>query len=101
MWCMELSLRCCAEMNIHRDLRWVSQRISAVPQGSQATCTVFCGTRDSYGANEGEMGSSQVDLGYTELFCIPEVTAVFFSSCDSGLGNSLLFHQAHCGSLRV
>ena len=30
MWCMELSLRCCAEMNIHRDLRWVSQRISVV-----------------------------------------------------------------------
>ena len=24
--------------------------------------------------------SSRVDLGYTELFCIPEVTAVFLSS---------------------
>ena len=30
--------------------------------------------------------SSRVDLGYTELFCIPEVTAVFLSSCDSILG---------------
>ena len=39
--------------------------------------------------------SSRVDLGYTELFCIPEVTAVFLSSCDSGLGDSLVFHQAH------
>ena len=28
----------------------------SIPQGSQATCTVCCGTRDSYGANEGEMG---------------------------------------------
>ena len=39
--------------------------------------------------------SSQVDLGYTELFSIPEVTAVFLSSCNSGLGDSLVFHQAH------
>ena len=39
--------------------------------------------------------SSQVDLGYTELFCIPEVTAVFLASCDSFLGDSLVFHQAH------
>ena len=28
----------------------------SIPQGSQATWTVWCGTRDSYGANEGEMG---------------------------------------------
>ena len=27
-----------------------------IPQGSQASCTVCCGTQDSYGANEGEMG---------------------------------------------
>ena len=39
--------------------------------------------------------SFRVDLGYTELFCIPEVTAVFLLSCDSGLGDSLVFHQAH------
>ena len=39
--------------------------------------------------------SSQLDLGYTELFGIPEVTAVFLSSCDSFLGDSLMFHQAH------
>ena len=31
--------------------------------------------------------SSWVDLGYTSLFCIPEVTSVFFSSCDSVLGD--------------
>ena len=49
----------------------------------------------------GKWPSSQVDLGYTELFCIPEVTAVFLSSCDSGLGDSLVFHQENRGSLRV
>ena len=36
--------------------------------------------------------SSRVDLGDTELFCIPEVTAVFLSSCDSFLGDSLVLH---------
>ena len=45
--------------------------------------------------------SSHVDLGYTELFCILEVTAVFLSSCDSVLGDSLAFHQENRGSLRV
>ena len=39
--------------------------------------------------------SSRVDLGYTDIFCIPEVTAVFFLSYDSGLRDSLVFHQAH------
>ena len=37
---------------------------------------------------KGKWASSWVDLGYTKLFCISEVTAVFFSSCDSGLGDS-------------
>ena len=43
---------------------------------------------------KGKWASSTVDLGYTKLFCIPEVTAVFLSSCDSFLGDSLVFHQA-------
>ena len=50
---------------------------------------------------KGKWASSQVDLGYTDLFCIPEVTSVFFSSCDSVLGDSLVFHQANRGSLHV
>ena len=45
--------------------------------------------------------SSQDDFGYTELFCIPEMTSVFFSSYDSVLGDSLEFHQAKRGSLHV
>ena len=43
----------------------------------------------------GKWASSCVDFGYTELFCIPQVTAVFRMSCESGLGDSLVFHQAH------
>ena len=35
--------------------------------------------------------SSRVDVSYTELFCIPEMTSVFISSCDSVLGDSLVF----------
>ena len=38
---------------------------------------------------KGKCASSCVDLGYTNLFCIPEVTSVFFSCCDSVLGDSL------------
>ena len=43
---------------------------------------------------KGKWASFPVDLGYTELLCIPEVTAVFLSSCDSFLGDSPVFHQA-------
>ena len=48
---------------------------------------------------KGKWASSLVDLGYTELFCILEGTSVFMSSCDSVLGDSLLFHQENRGSL--
>ena len=50
---------------------------------------------------QGKLASSQFDLGYTELFCVPEVTSVFFSSYDSVVGESLEFIQGNCGSLRV
>ena len=49
---------------------------------------------------KGKRASSQVDLGYTELFCISEVTSVFISSCDSVLGDSLVFHQENQGPLQ-
>ena len=35
---------------------------------------------------QGKLASSQFDFGYTEQFCIPGVTSVFFSSCDSVVG---------------
>ena len=50
---------------------------------------------------QGKWASSQFDLGYTELFFIPEVTSVFFSSCDSVVGDALVFNKANRGSLRV
>ena len=49
----------------------------------------------------GKCASYCVDLGYTNLFCILEVTSVFFSCCDSVLGDSLQFHQGNRGSLRL
>ena len=38
---------------------------------------------------QGKCALSCVDLWYTNLFCIPDVTSVFFSSCDRVLGDSL------------
>ena len=50
---------------------------------------------------KGNCASSCVDLGYTNIFCIPKVTSVFFSCYDSVLGDSLQFHQGNRGSLRL
>ena len=50
---------------------------------------------------QGKLASSQFDLGYTVLFCVPELTSVFFSSCDSVVGDSLEFSQANQSSLHV
>ena len=50
---------------------------------------------------KGKCASSWVDLGYTNQFCVPEVTSVFFSSCDSLVGDSLEFNEANRGSLCV
>ena len=36
---------------------------------------------------QGKLASSQFDFGYTKQFCIPGVTSVFFSSCDSVVGD--------------
>ena len=50
---------------------------------------------------QGKLASSQFDLWHIDLFCIPEVTSVFFSSCDSVVGDSVDFSQANRGSLCV
>ena len=50
---------------------------------------------------QGKLASSQLDFGYTEQFCSPGVTSVFFSSCDSVVGYSLEFNQANRSTLRV
>ena len=50
---------------------------------------------------QGKWASSLIDLGYTELFCVPEVTSEFFLSGDCVLGNFMEIHQANRGSLIV
>ena len=50
---------------------------------------------------KGKWASFRDELGYTEQFCIPEVTSVFISSCDSVFGDSLVCHQENRGSLHV
>ena len=57
--------------------------------------------RDGYGLNEWNMCFILSDVGCSNLFCIPEVTSVFFSFWDSVLGDSLQFHQGNRGSLRL
>ena len=46
-----------------------------------------------------KLASSQFDLGHTDLFCVPEVTSLFFSSCDRVVGDCLKFSQANRGPL--
>ena len=36
-----------------------------------------------------KLASSQFDLVHTDLFCVPDLTSVFFSSCDRVVGDSL------------
>ena len=49
----------------------------------------------------GKWASSCVGFGYTELFCIPELTSEFLSSYDSVLGDSLVLYQENRGYLHV
>ena len=50
---------------------------------------------------QGKLASSQFDFRYTEQFCIPGVTSVFFSSSDRVAGDSMEFNQVNRGPLRV
>ena len=92
---MELSSSCCTDINIHIDVRLVSQGISGVIY-SQATGKPLVLYDVQHGIPmepmKGKWASSRGD---TELFCISEVTAVFLLSSYSGLRDSLAFHQAH------
>ena len=98
MVCMELSLCCSTDINIHIDLRRVSQGISVVSSRKSSPCTACCEHGIAMEPMKGKWTLSRIDLWYTEVFCIPKVTSVFFSSCDSVLGDSLVFCQANRGS---
>ena len=41
---------------------------------------------------QGKLASSQFDLEYTKLLCVPGVTSVSFSSSDSVVGTSMEFN---------
>ena len=92
---MYLSSICGTEINIHIVLRLVSQGISSFLKEVKPLVLYDVEHRRAMELMKGKWASSRVDLGYTELFCIPEVTAVFLSLCDSGVGVSLVFYQAH------
>ena len=50
---------------------------------------------------QGKLATSQFDLVFTKLFCVPELTSVFFLSCDNSVVDSVEFNQANRGSFRV
>ena len=101
MWCMELSSRCCAAINIQRLEAGVSENLCSFLKEVMPLVLYSVEHGIALEPMKGNWASSRVDLGYTELFCIPEVISVFISSCDSVLGDSLVFHQANRGSLCV
>ena len=55
MGCTDFSSSWLTEINVPLVLRWVSQGISGICKGCQATCFIWCGTRDGYGAKTGEI----------------------------------------------
>ena len=55
MVCPDLSSCCFTEIDVPIYLRWVSQASLDCCKGCQATCCIWCGMRDGYVFNEGEM----------------------------------------------
>ena len=92
---MELSLSCCTEINIHIDETVVSGNLCSFLKEVKPLILYDVEHGIAMEPMKGKCASSRVVLGYTEIFCIPEVTAVFLSSCDHFLWDSLVFHQAH------
>ena len=76
MGSMVLSSSSCAEIGVIIDLRWVSQGISGVAQGSQDNVLYDGEWGIALKPMQGNWSSFQVDLGYNELFHIPSVTSV-------------------------
>ena len=98
---MELSSSCSTEINIHIGLKLVSGYLCSFQKEVKPLGLYDVEHGIEMEAMKGKWASSRVDLGYTKLFCIPEMTSVFISSCDSVFGDSLVFHQENRGYLRV
>ena len=74
MWCMKLYSRCCAEMNIHIYLRLViSENLCSFLKEVKPLVLYSVEHGIAMEPMKGKWASSRVDMGYTELFCIPEV----------------------------
>ena len=73
----------------------------SIPQGSHALVLYAVEHGIAMEQIWEKWGSSCVDFGYTELFCIPELTSEIISSCDSVLRDSLVFYQENWVSLFV
>ena len=76
MGCMELSSSCCTEINIHIDLRLLSQGISVVSKGIRQLVMFDVEHGIAMEPMKGKWASSRADLGYTKLFYIPNESSV-------------------------
>ena len=101
MGCKEHSSSCSTEIDDPLYLRSLSQGISRFLKGVKPLVLYDVDRGVVMEPMQGKLASSQFNFGYTEQFCIPGVTSVFFWCCDSVVGDSLEFNQANRGSLRV
>ena len=94
MWCMELSSSCCAEMNIHIYLRLViSENLCSFLKEVKPLVLYSVEHGIAMEPMKGKWASSRVNLGYTVLFCIPEV-----HQCSSHFVT--VFLGTHCCSIK-
>ena len=99
--CIDLSSSCCTEINIHIDLKRVSQGISSFLKEVKPLVLYAVEHWIAMEQMRGKWASPCLDFGYTDLCSIPDLTSEFISYCDSVLGDSLVFYQENRGSLRV
>ena len=92
---------CCAEMNIHIDLRRVSQRISVV--SSRRSSHLYCILWNMAYLWSQWRGNGFISIwfGVHRAILHSRCASVFISFCDSVPGDSLVFNQENRGSLRV
>ena len=74
MGCMEHFSRCSTEIDDPLYLRLLCQRFSRVSKGDKPLFLYDVDRGMVMEPMQGKLPSSQFDLGYTELFCIPVVT---------------------------
>ena len=101
MGCTEHSSSCSNQIDDPLYLRRLSQGVSRILKGVKTIVLYDVDRGAVMEPMQRKLASSQFDLGHTDLFCFPEVTSGFFSSCDSVLADSLEFNQENGGSLCV